>query len=321
MGRNDTPFHDAIHRFATYLDTVEGRSPNTINAYTRDLRDLATHITDPADFTLTTLRSWLAQGVQENLSRATLARRVASVRSFSTWAARHNIIAADEAARLVTPKPAKTLPTVLGHQAAAGLIDAANPTPQHPRDDEDHRNHAEPHTPQRAAQALRDQAMMELLYATGMRVAELVGLNIGDIDTRTCRATVTGKGNKQRTVPFGTPAAQAVENWLHNGRGHLATPGEKALFVGVRGKRIDQRQVRRIVEKLARDIDAQGLTPHGLRHTAATHLLDGGADLTTVQEVLGHASLNTTQIYTHVSTQRLREAFMQAHPRAREENN
>ncbi|UIZ91497.1 tyrosine-type recombinase/integrase [Corynebacterium sp. CNCTC7651] len=158
--------------------------------------------------------------------------------------------------------------------------------------------------------------MLELLYATGIRVGELTGLDMGDVDLDRRIAKVTGKGNKQRVVPFGIAAAEAVEAWTGRGRPALVAGAEAALFVGSRGKRIDQRQVRRIVERAAADTGAGDVTPHSLRHSAATHLLEGGADLRVVQELLGHSSLQTTQIYTHVSAQRLKRVYEQAHPRA-----
>jgi integrase/recombinase XerC len=172
--------------------------------------------------------------------------------------------------------------------------------------------------PADVAVALRDAAMLELLYATGIRVGELVGLDLDDLDAGRRIVRVLGKGNKERSVPVGVPAARAVEAWLREGRPLLIT-GESggALFLGSRGRRIDQRAVRRLVHARLRGVaDAPDLGPHGLRHSAATHLLEGGADLRTVQEILGHATLATTQIYTHVSVERLRATYDRAHPRA-----
>jgi integrase/recombinase XerC len=165
---------------------------------------------------------------------------------------------------------------------------------------------------------LRDVAMLELLYATGIRVGELVGLDVDDIDRERNVIRVFGKGRKERTVPFGRPAARALDFWLKHGRPLLAVPGSgPAVFLGARGKRIDQRAVRTMVHRRIADVPgAPDIGPHGLRHTAATHLLEGGADLRSVQELLGHASLATTQLYTHVTTDRLRRAYQQAHPRA-----
>lgn len=159
--------------------------------------------------------------------------------------------------------------------------------------------------------------MLELLYATGMRVGELTGLNLSDIDLARGLARVTGKGNKQRVVPFGREATLALNEWLEFGRSELANgKAEDAVFVGSRGGRIDQRQVRRVVERAGQRAGVSDISPHTLRHTAATHMLEGGADLRVVQEMLGHSSLQTTQIYTHVSAQRLKNVYDQAHPRA-----
>ena len=166
---------------------------------------------------------------------------------------------------------------------------------------------------------LRDVAMLELLYATGIRVGELVGLDIDDVDRERNVVRVFGKGRKERTVPFGRPAAQALDFWLRDGpaAAHGRRAPGAALFLGARGRRIDQRAVRTLVHRRIADVPgAPDIGPHGLRHTAATHLLEGGADLRSVQELLGHASLATTQLYTHVTTDRLRQAYQQAHPRA-----
>ena len=267
-----------------------------MRGYRSDLRDLARSVPTFADFTLNNLRQWLAEAVAEGKARSTLARRTAAVKGFSTWAVREGHLERDIAARLVTPKVGQHLPTVLAPDQAGELMGNAVSA------DEVH--------------FLRDSAILELLYATGMRVAELVRLDLGDIDFQRGTLQVTGKGNKQRVVPFGHAAEDALKQWIDHGRGKLAAADTEAVFVGSRGGRIDQRQVRRIVNKAARVTGAQGLTPHGVRHSAATHLLEGGADLRVVQELLGHSSLNTTQIYTHVSAQRLQRVYEQAHPRA-----
>lgn len=286
---------EAIEDFAEHQKLVVGRSPATVRGYRSDLLDLARSVSTFSDFTLNGLREWLAEAVAAGKSRATLARRTAAVRAFSTWAVRQGYLVADVAARLVSPKVSRSLPNVLGSSQAGELMgDAAS--------------HDEP-------EFLRDSAILELLYATGVRVSELCGLDNADLDLARNTARVSGKGGKQRVVPFGRAAADAIHQWLEQGRGKFAGATD-ALFVGVRGGRIDPRQVRRIVERAAKVSGAGELTPHGLRHTAATHLLEGGADLRVVQEMLGHSSLQTTQIYTHVSAQRLREVYHQAHPRA-----
>lgn len=282
-----------------YCDTlalVHGKSPATVKAYRSDLTLLTARISTTAEFTLANLRAWLADAVAEGKSKATLARRTAALKSFSSWLVKHEEIDTDIAARLVTPQAGRHLPRVLAKQEAGELMGNAAST-------------TEP-------EFLRDSAILELMYAGALRIGELVALNAADIDLNRRVAKVTGKGNKQRVVPFGDAATDALERWLNDGRCHFATPQEKALFVGIRGKRIDPRQVRRVVERAAKITGVRDLTPHGLRHSAATHLLEGGADLRVVQEMLGHASLQTTQIYTHVNAARLKAAFDQAHPRA-----
>lgn len=286
---------EAIEDFADYQRLVRGRSEATVRGYASDLRDLAATVETFEGLSLNVLREWLAAAVAAGKSRATLARRTASIRAFSSWAVREGYLDTDIAARLVSPKVPKHLPTVLDVQESKDLMEVSLTNDE--------------------AEQLRDSAMLEVLYATGMRVAELVGLDEGDIDFSRRVARVTGKGNKQRIVPFGQAAATALEQWLERGR-PLMAKGGPAVFVGSRGARINQRQVRRVVEKAAAIIGETGLTPHGLRHSAATQLLEGGADLRVVQEILGHSSLQTTQVYTHVSAQRLKEVYSQAHPRA-----
>ena len=290
----------AVEDFAEHARLVLGRSENTVRAYQSDLALLSGVVDVFADFTLENLRLWLAGAVAQGKARSTLARRTASVRAFSSWAYRQGYLEADVAARLVTPKINRQLPTVVRPETAEEMVSGSDPV----------------HEPADSPEALRDRAMLELLYATGIRVGELTGLNVGDVDLVRHVAKVTGKGNKQRVVPFGVPAARTVEEWLDGGRPELADDDEAALFVGSRGKRIDQRQVRRVVERAAQRAGASDVTPHSMRHSAATHLLEGGADLRVVQELLGHSSLQTTQIYTHVSAQRLKKVYDQAHPRA-----
>ncbi|MER0091685.1 tyrosine recombinase XerC [Corynebacterium sp. KPL2838] len=287
---------EAIEDFADFQLQVKGRAEATVRGYRADLKNLAQDIDTFADFNLNNLRQWLGNAVAEGKARATLARRTASVKAFSTWAEREGYLSRDVAARLVTPKVGQHLPTVMAPQQAGELVGNAVSIDE--------------------AHFQRDSAILELLYATGMRVAELARLDIGDVDFKRSTARVTGKGNKQRVVPFGTAATDALQQWIDGGRKELARGDTQAIFVGSRGARIDQRQVRRIVEKAAAVTGTSGLTPHGVRHLAATHLLEGGADLRVVQELLGHSSLSTTQIYTHVSAKRLKQVYSQAHPRA-----
>ncbi|GAA3518663.1 tyrosine recombinase XerC [Corynebacterium pilbarense] len=287
----------AVEDFAEYAELVLGRSANTVKGYVADLKGLVGYADTFDEFTLDALRRWLADAMGAGKSRATLARRTAAARAFSTWAYRRGDISADAAARLKAPKVNRPLPTVVKGERAGELVEAGAADDAHP------------------AEYLRDRAMLELLYATGIRVGELTGLNLGDVDLARGLAHVTGKGNKQRVVPFGDEAAAAVSEWLEFGRAEL-TGDTQAMFVGSRGGRIDQRQVRRIVERAGQRAGVEHVSPHTLRHTTATHMLEGGADLRVVQEMLGHTSLQTTQIYTHVSAQRLKRVYDQAHPRA-----
>lgn len=291
-----------IDEFCDYLELVKGRSAATIKGYRRDLLDLADYLGADGlkEFTLPELRAWLAHSANNGLSRATLARRTAAARVFSTWASRHGHITSDEAARLVTPKVNRELPTVLRPDQAEAMVTSTA----------DHASSDDP-------VAIRDIAIIEMLWATGMRVAELCSLDLGSIDRAGSSARVIGKGNKERVVPFGKAAAEALKRWETEARPKLLKKTTNALFLGVRGGRIDPRQVRRIVDTAAQNAGVSAhISPHSLRHTAATHLLEGGADLRVVQEMLGHSSLQTTQIYTHVSAQRLKDAYRQAHPRA-----
>ncbi len=253
------------------------------------------------ELTLTDLRSWLGQLAEAGAARSTLARRAAAARAFLRWAARTGVIASDPSLRLTAPKRTRTLPGVLRQEDAAGLLDLAGVA----ADDGDPIHQ-------------RDRAILELLYASGIRVGELTGLDVDDADLAAGTVRVLGKGAKERTVPFGAPASRALRTWLDQGRPAVVTSESgPALFLGRRGRRVDPRQVRSAVHRLLAHLpDAPDLGPHGLRHSAATHLLEGGADLRMVQEMLGHASLATTQIYTHVSVDRLKRSYRQAHPRA-----
>ncbi|MFC6706305.1 tyrosine recombinase XerC [Flexivirga alba] len=292
--------------YERHLRSERGRSPHTVRGYLADLRDLADHLVGVGvaswdDVTLADLRSWLAGLDAAGASRATVARRSAAARGFFGWAFRTGAVQRNPASRLVAPKRTKTLPDVLRQDQAAALLDLAAVA----ADDADPVH-------------LRNRAMLELLYASGVRVAELVGLDVDDVDRSDLVMRVVGKGDKERTVPFGRPAARALEAWLQSGRPRLVVSGSgPALFLGARGLRVDPRIVRQVVHQLLRETPgAPDLGPHGLRHSAATHLVEGGADIRLVQELLGHASLATTQVYTHVSVERLRRSFSQAHPRA-----
>ena len=294
-----TQLQEAIADFAEHLHLVVGRSPATVAGYRSDLTDFCQQAHTFEDFTLANLRAWLGAAVDAGKSRATIARRAAAVRSFSSWCERQGYLDTNVAARLAVPKSGRSLPTVVTPTAAETLMVSSQAT-------------TEP-------EYLRDTAMLELLYATGIRVSELCGIDLADVNYSRNTVKVTGKGNKQRVVPFGDPAASALKAWRDHGRPHLLNPkkpAHNALFLGARGGRIDPRMVRTVVARAGKQLGVDGLGPHSLRHSAATHMLDGGADLRVVQELLGHSSLQTTQIYTHVSTTRLKQAYNQAHPRA-----
>lgn len=292
----------AVDEFAADLAAVRNRSEHTVRAYVADVVSLLDHAvrmghSSPAGLDVVVLRSWLARLRTIGAARSSLARRAAAARTFTAWAHRRGLAATDAGARLASPKAGRELPAVLRPEQATALVLA-------PGDEA-------------AAVPLRDRLVLELLYATGIRVGELCGLDVGDVDRGRRVVRVLGKGAKERSVPYGLPAEQALDGWLRLGRPDLIAPHSgEALLLGARGGRLQPAVVRRIVSGYARALDLPPTGPHGLRHSAATHLLEGGADLRAVQEVLGHASLASTQIYTHVSVERLRAAYQQAHPRA-----
>lgn len=296
----------ALAAYERHLLSERDLTPHTVRAYIGDVSAMLEHAamlghTDVAGLDVRTLRSWLAKQQSLGKARTTLARRATAVRVFTAWAQRAGLAEEDPGARLASPKAHRPLPAALGREEARELLEAAAV-----RADDG------------SALGLRDVAILELLYATGIRVGELCGLDVDDLDPERRVIRVLGKGRKERTVPFGRPAEKAIASWLSSGRPRLAVAGcGPALFLGARGHRIDQRAVRTMVHARLGDIPgAPDLGPHGLRHTTATHLLEGGADLRSVQELLGHASLATTQIYTHITNDRLRQAYRQAHPRA-----
>lgn len=299
-------FADAREAFAAHLRLERGSSEHTVRAYVSDVTAMLRFCADQGltgldDVDVMALRAWLADLDRRSPARRSTARRVASVRSFTAWAVRTGRLDADPAARLVAPRAHEKIPEVVRAPQMSELLALA-----HVRADDSDPVH------------LRDAAVLEVLYATGIRVSELVGLDCPDIDVERRTLRVLGKGNRERVVPFGVPADRALTQWLARGRPALAggDTGD-ALFLGARGRRIDPRVVRRMVhEVLAHVPDAPDVGPHGLRHSMATHLLEGGADLRSVQELLGHSSLGTTQIYTHISIERLRRSYEQAHPRA-----
>lgn len=298
---------DLERSYAEHLRNVRNLSENSIRAYLADLESMLTHVnalgvTEFAELNLNHLRSWLANIQIRGGARSSITRRVVSIRAFTYWGAKNGWLPTDIGRDLIAPKPERILPDVLDVTSASELIK---------------------YLEQRAGEELspeskRNLAIVEVLYGTGIRVSELVGLNLNDIDRDRNTISVIGKGNRQRIVPLGIPALRALDDWINNGRTVLKNQhSDSAVFIGSRGKRIDQRVVRDIVYEATQALGKnQRLGPHALRHSAATHLLEGGADLRTVQEILGHSSLSTTQIYTHVTEERLKQAYRQAHPRA-----
>lgn len=296
----------AIDEFVTYLVAERGYSSNTVKAYATDLGILVQFCADRgfenvSEISLDLLRDWLYVSSQQGLSKSTLSRRSASARSFTAWLRRVGYEDADVAARLKSPKTASSLPRVISVPQLQAIFDelmalAVNGD----------------------AGTLRDLAVIELLYASGLRVSELVSVDIDNLDFERMTVRVLGKGSKERVVPFGLPASKALTDYLRRARPALVTAESgPALFLGTRGKRLTSRAVYGLVAGLLEPLGGSGPAgPHALRHTAATHLLDGGADLRIVQELLGHASMGTTQIYTHVSLERLTSSYTQAHPRA-----
>ena len=348
----------ALDAFRHHIEAERGLSRHTVRAYLGDVAALLEHAaakgaTAPADLGVGTLRGWLAEQHSRGQARASMARRAAAARAFTAFAHARGLMPADPGPLLGMTRIPRRLPEVLSQDQVAAVLAAAGAAPGGPRapggppahagppgpagspahaspppheDPPGHEGRTGPGGPashergsgQDAALALRDAAIVELLYATGIRVSELCGLDLGDLDTDRRTVRVLGKGNRERTVPAGVPAVKAVTAWASSGRPLLVTPGSgHALFLGARGRRLDPRTARRVVHAcLAAVPGTPDSGPHGLRHAAATHLLEGGADLRSVQEILGHSSLTSTQIYTHVSIERLQSAYRQAHPRA-----
>ncbi len=334
-------FAAALEAFLDHLRLEQDRSSHTVRAYRSDLTSLFEHATlvhaaAPGDLDLRTLRSWLAKLSSLGLSRATVARRASSARTFTAWAVRRGLSTSDPGAQLATPRPGRHLPTVLRQDEALRAMQPPSADRGDGNDGDHDRRSAERRVGENCAredrasddaraggddagtEMLRDQVVVELLYAGALRVSELCGLDIDDVDLSRNTVRVLGKGRKERVVPIGIPAARAVSRWLRDGRPAWVRPASgPALLLGARGGRLDPRTARRSVHRrLAAAGGLPDLGPHGLRHTAATHLLEGGADLRSVQELLGHATLATTQIYTHVSIERLRATYERAHPRA-----
>ena len=294
---------EVLAGYEAHLRSQRDLSPHTVRGYVTDAVWLLDHLArrggeQPHDLDLATLRGWLAQGRAKGHSRATTARHAAAARSLTGWLKREGVTPDDVGLRLVSPKARRTLPDVLAPDQARAAVQSASEVEE--------------------PVGLRDTLVLELLYASGIRVSELVGLDVDDVDRGRRLLRVLGKGRKERSVPYGIPAEGALDAWLTRGRPALITPASgPALLLGLRGGRLDAREARRIVHAAVGSVPgAPDIGPHGLRHSAATHVLEGGADLRSVQELLGHASLATTQIYTHVTVERLRAVHAQAHPRA-----
>lgn len=298
-------FERAISDFESHLHAGKGYSPNTSKAYLADIRDLFSSLAggdEQAELAidLEGLRGWLWQVSEKGASKATIARKSAAARSFTLWLYKSGHLDEDPGLRLRSPKAGRSLPKVVSRESLDQVFAWLNAkaTTDNPT-------------------GLRDLAMVELLYATGARVSELAGLDMANVDYSRNIVRLMGKGSKERMVPFGQPARDALDNWIRLGRGELATDkSANAMFLNSRGLRVGVRQIYALVASLLENTATGAAGPHSLRHSAATHLLDGGADLRAVQELLGHASLGTTQIYTHVSIERLRDGYKNAHPRA-----
>jgi len=308
MTNSNDWFAPIVEDFVKYLAVEKNRSSNTVRTYRTDLELFLQFASSQGlkkltELELNTFRLWLANQKEKGSSNSTISRRSSTARVFSTWAFQKGLIDSDPAIRLISPKVNKTLPKVLGQKQATALMQTAANL-------EDEENSM--------ALRMRDHAILEVLYSSGIRVGELTGLDIKDLDFSRCTMRVIGKGNKERVVPFGQPAKEALRSYLDKSRPEFINEKSgDALFVGSRGKRLDTRQVRRIVTSAILRVEgAPDISPHDLRHSAATHMLEGGADLRIVQELLGHSSLATTQKYTHVTIERLREVFANAHPRA-----
>jgi integrase/recombinase XerC len=304
---------EVVDGFADHLARERRLSENTVEAYRRDVTQLAVFLVrsrrslDSA--TLELLRRFLAQQTTLGYARASIARRVGAIRTFYRWAHARGIVANDPSALLGRPKAASRLPTVLRPREAADLVEA--PTLEKKRPTGRGASAAE------AAVVLRDRAILELLYGSGLRVGEVSGLTLDRIDLERERVVVWGKGSKEREVPLSEFACVALRAYLRTGRPTMARKTSPALFFNRRRKPMSSRYIRGMVEKYGtRVMSGRRITPHTLRHSFATHLLEGGADIRAVQELLGHASLATTQRYTHVSKGRLFDAYRASHPRA-----
>ena len=298
-----------IDAWGVYLRANLAVSEHTLRAYVSDLRafivycqvdELSTENIRSV-VTLRAIRAWLASLVQQGKSRSTISRRTASIRSFTAWAYRRGYLDSDPGLLVTSARGDQKLPQVQTPSDTAELLSYAATRARE----------------ENSPAAIRDWAILETIYATGIRVSEVCSLDTTSIDQQGMTLRVIGKGNKERVVPFTRACLSALQAWLSHGRPSLAIPeAGRALFVGDKGRRIDPRVIRAMIHRMCAQAGVRDLAPHALRHTAATHILAGGADLRAVQEMLGHSSLQTTQRYTHVDAQRLSAIYKQAHPRA-----
>ena len=298
-----------IDAWGVYLRANLAVSEHTLRAYVSDLRSFTTYCqVDELStenirsvVTLRAIRAWLASLVQQGKSRSTISRRTASIRSFTAWAYRRGYLDSDPGLLVTSARVDQKLPQVQTPSDTAELLSYAATRARE----------------ENSPAAIRDWAILETIYATGIRVSEVCSLDTTSIDQQGMTLRVIGKGNKERVVPFTRACLSALQAWLSHGRPSLAIPeAGRALFVGDKGRRIDPRVIRAMIHRMCAQAGVRDLAPHALRHTAATHILAGGADLRAVQEMLGHSSLQTTQRYTHVDAQRLSAIYKQAHPRA-----
>jgi len=296
-----------FNKYVSYLEVERNVSPYTVRNYTTDLLDFFQFLKDKKIDSLKevdrhTLRDYLSQLMERGFVKASIARKLSAIRSFYRYLLREEIISTSPVATTSSPKLDKRLPSFLSIEEMNRLLEAPDLS-----------------TPQ----GRRDRALLELLYASGLRVSELVSLNLEQVNLETRDIRVWGKGSKERMVLIGEPAARALTDYLNQGRPELlGNKVSSALLLNRYGKRLIERRVQRILEKYANIINiGKRVYPHMLRHTFATHLLDGGADLRVVQELLGHASLSSTQIYTHVSKSQAKKVYLSAHPMAQEKGN
>lgn len=290
-----------IEEFLNYLRVEKGLAEGSLAGYARDLREFARYAaqhgcTSPAELTPALVQSYAAHLGAVGLAPRTTHRRLSPVRSLCRYLVREGYVASDPSEEMVRPKLPRRLPKALTVEEVRALIEYAPPDP---------------------VQSLRDRAIIELMYGSGLRVAETAGLDVSDVDLDERTVRCRGKGSKDRVIPFGGPAAHALEAYLHGGRSRLARGGDPALFLTRLGKRFSTSGLWRLIKERARAVGiTKPVSPHSLRHSFATHLLEGGADLRVVQELLGHASIATTEVYTHVTSDHLREVYSASHPRA-----